>query len=28
VRVGVQLFAEELRAQPENTTASPGPQLH
>jgi len=28
VRVGVQLFAEELRAQPENTTAFPGPQLH
>jgi len=28
VRVGVQLFAEELRAQPENTTASPAPRLH
>ena len=28
VRVGVQLFAEELRAQPENTTAFPEPQLH
>jgi uncharacterized protein YgfB (UPF0149 family) len=28
VRVGVQLFREELRSQPENTTASPDSQLH
>ena len=28
VRVGVQLFREELRSQSENTTASPDTQLH